>query len=161
LFFQVLWDDKRNEKELGKKDKDIDMECFWSTNEKNKYPCFDRHDGKSTDIKKVLCEIHEFGESFFSKTANVYFGIYSRSGVYIKLACSYRLNTCSKDKVHLSPSKEKYSPPRLSNHELFRELLSTDNKKTEFSKKINEISSNIMGERGLYKKCIKEINNLE
>ena len=40
-------------------------------------------------------------------------------------------------------------------------LANIDNKKTEFSKKINEISSNILKERGLYKKCIKEINNIE
>jgi hypothetical protein len=48
LYFAVNWDDKRNEKELGKKVKDIDMECFWSTHETNRYPGFHNHDGHSS-----------------------------------------------------------------------------------------------------------------
>jgi len=69
---------------------------YWSNHEDNKYPCFENTDGYSIDTRKPVVEVEEFGSSVFNKTPHVYFGVFSESGIHLKLGVSYRFDTFGK-----------------------------------------------------------------
>lgn len=163
LFVRVVRDWEENCKMVGQSKVNYqDLEVYWS--DSHQFPCDEKHDGHSDSNPMPVITVTPFGDKLF-KSHKVYFGLFSKSGIHIKLGATFGLDltqtlTSTKldqKEVDLKKFAEGNERKLGDDATVIRNILTPGMKQVDFKKTFEATRDLMYEERKLYTKFCKVV----